>query len=780
LKSAELKKYAEWVWVPAVMWVVTLVLYRTMWWPPPGRPPQWLGWDCFETYWPDLSYYASSVRHGTWPLWNPYDRGGYPFFSDPQPGLYYPINWLFVIPGALAGGMPLWAMELKALLHHVLMGSLLFAYLRTRGLPRFAAVLAGAALILSAPFIIHKASAQLWPMVWAPLVWICIDRMVEKAREPGWWRRSAALAGAIFLSGASGPPPGFFYILLMSLAYGALRLYQVLAAARHEGRARLREEARVQARALAVAGGIAVALLVVVVLPGLTMADESATRGSARNLSYALNTALPVGATLKGLVAPWAGLVDAYWGIAMVVLAIVALVTRPRADRDAPWLFAGVALVALVLAFGGATPVLPWLVKHVPGFGLFREPNRYKIVSAIALAVVAAHGAAALVDEDRARRRRALLALGGAVVALAATMLLLRGVGKPPAPGAPGMGLSLVLLGLGAALLGELAFTPARFRPVLVVGVLAMIGWDTSSFASGFLAAREAPVDDQEDRRFLAGLGDVAREWRVYDEYVMEQRPGARLRIRDFRGYPSGDPFDDLRYAEVRARFKQNPELVAAFNIGWVLHGAHHRNGTSKNFIVQPPDRSAPTRFKKLDEHRFEVVDPAPLCAWYGAAQIVPARAQALDALVAEERASGLRTRAIVEKDDVPGALAEPLAALAAAAETPASIPGRLLDYGENAIRVAVDAPARGVVVLNEKMLPGWQVTVDGQPAPAFRANYLLRAVLVPPGAHTIVWSYHPPRYAFFLALWLAGAASLIAAGVSAWRARRTRPPAAA
>jgi hypothetical protein len=763
------------------MWLVTLVLYRTMWWPPPGRPPQWLGWDCFETYWPDLSYYASSIRHGEWPLWNPYDRGGYPFYSDPQPGLYYPVNWLFVIPGAIAGGMPLWAMELKALLHHVLMGSLMYAFLRTRGLPRVASALAGAALILSAPFIIHKASAQLWPMVWAPLVWICIDRMVARAREPGWWRRSAALAGAIFLSGASGPPPGFFYILLMSVAYGALRLAQALRAARAEGgRERFAEEARVQGRALSLAAGVAVALLVVVVLPGLTMADESATRGATRNLTYALNTALPPAPTLKGLVAPWAGLVDAYWGVAMVVLAIVALVTRPRADRDAPWLFTGVAFVALVLAFGGATPVLPFLVKHVPGFGLFREPNRYKIAAAIALAVVAAHGVAALVDEDRARRRRALVTLAATVGGLAALMLLFRALGAAAKPGAPGIGLSLALLVLGGALLAGLAFTPARFRGVLVAATLVLIGWDTSSFASGFLAAREAPVDDQEDRRWLAGLGDVAREWRVYDEYVMEQRPGARLRVRDFRGYPSGDPFDDLRYSEARARFKQSPELVAAFNIGWVLHGAHHRNGTSKNFIVQPPDRTAPTRFRKLDEKRFEVVDPAPLVAWYGAAQVVTTRAQALDALVAEERASGLRTRAVVEQADVPAALAEPIAALAAAPEaTPASVAGRLLAYDANEIRVAVDAPARGVVVLNEKMLPGWEATIDGQAAPVFRANFLLRAVVVPPGAHTIVWTYHPPRYAFFLLLWLAGAASILAAGGSAWRARRSNAPAA-
>ena len=160
---AWLRRNAEWFWVPALMLAATLVLYRTLWWPPPGKPPQWFGWDCLETYWPDLSYTARSLRHGTWPLWNPYDRGGYPFYADPQPGLYYPVNWLFVVPGAILGGMPAWTIQVKALLHHVLMGSFLYAFLRTRGVPRAASLFGGVAIIFSVPFIIHKASAQLWP-----------------------------------------------------------------------------------------------------------------------------------------------------------------------------------------------------------------------------------------------------------------------------------------------------------------------------------------------------------------------------------------------------------------------------------------------------------------------------------------------------------------------------------------------------------------------------------------------------------------------------------------
>ena len=41
----------------------------------------------------------------------------------------------------------------------------------------------------------------------------------------------------------------------------------------------------------------------------------------------------------------------------------------------------------------------------------------------------------------------------------------------------------------------------------------------------------------------------------------------------------------------------------------------------------------------------------------------------------------------------------------------------------------------------------GWKMTIDGQEQPLLRADYLLRAAMVPAGEHEIVMEYAPKAY---------------------------------
>src|SRR5687767_9210370 len=115
----------EWLWVPALMVFVAFWVHRSIW------TGHWLGRDAIEVAWPNLAQVAESFRHGEWPLWNPYDRGGHPVAADPQVALHYPLTWLFALTG-LRGVTPALTIQVLIVLHLAIAGILLHAWLRTR------------------------------------------------------------------------------------------------------------------------------------------------------------------------------------------------------------------------------------------------------------------------------------------------------------------------------------------------------------------------------------------------------------------------------------------------------------------------------------------------------------------------------------------------------------------------------------------------------------------------------------------------------------------------
>jgi hypothetical protein len=80
------------------------------------------------------------------------------------------------------------------------------------------------------------------------------------------------------------------------------------------------------------------------------------------------------------------------------------------------------------------------------------------------------------------------------------------------------------------------------------------------------------------------------------------------------------------------------------------------------------------------------------------------------------------------------------------------------------AVTVAATLPAPGYLVLADNYAPDWEVTVDGQPAPLLRANIAYRAVALPPGAHTVAFTYRPRL--FYLSAGISGVAAVLILGL--------------
>ena len=68
----------------------------------------------------------------------------------------------------------------------------------------------------------------------------------------------------------------------------------------------------------------------------------------------------------------------------------------------------------------------------------------------------------------------------------------------------------------------------------------------------------------------------------------------------------------------------------------------------------------------------------------------------------------------------------------------------KLVKYEPNNLQYTIESKNGGVVVFSEIYYPGWTATIDGQPAELGRVNYILRAVSVKPGKHTVVLDFHP------------------------------------
>lgn len=72
----------------------------------------------------------------------------------------------------------------------------------------------------------------------------------------------------------------------------------------------------------------------------------------------------------------------------------------------------------------------------------------------------------------------------------------------------------------------------------------------------------------------------------------------------------------------------------------------------------------------------------------------------------------------------------------------------RLLSAEPNEMVYEADVPALSLAVFSEVYYPkGWTATIDDQEAPILRANYILRALEIPAGKHTVRFQFAPRSY---------------------------------
>lgn len=368
------------------------------------------GSDLWTTQWGNAAYLKLAVeRANAIPLWNPSIMSGRPFAGDPLAAIFYPPMHLVHL------------LSLRDFFLVILIGHLVLGGIGTYALARWgarlsvgASLLAGIAFMWSTRLIGHYGAGHLTMVmaaVWLP--WVALG-VVLAIRERAIWAAPAGLAfGLAILAGH--PQIAFYHGLML----GSLALGGVVWAVAYEASLGARLLGALRVVGIVGATGLIGALIgAALLLPALSFTDVSLREGG-----LAVTDRLPVTTLLRGLfVVPLQDRVPQELtfapGIPILLLAAFALLGRRR------WLTAGLwigVLAAAVLSLGAATPVLPFLAEHVPGFGYFRAPARIWFVATLALAILGGLGFDALF----ARGRLWPAAQVVVIVALAANLWLL-------------------------------------------------------------------------------------------------------------------------------------------------------------------------------------------------------------------------------------------------------------------------------------------------------------------------------------------------------------------
>ena len=693
-------------------------MHPTFWWR--GR---FLGWDAVREHWGDRIFPALALVDGELPLWNPFEKGGYDFLGDPQTGVLYPPNWVAWLGIPVFGAGP-WIVMLSAFLHYALAGTGMHRILEREGHPPWVRAFGGTALVLCARFAKSKDSAALWPAVWLPWLYLAMRDAFERPS----WRTGGKLGFVTAMALLAGHPPTAVRAILTVAPLGVLLIVLGIRQAPAAGRYVLRV-AGCTALALAVTVGLALPMLLAAAgwMP-LSVRENMA-------LSEVLRSSITGWESIHLLAPHLLQLNDLsmqYVGASVVILALYAVVLRPRSERT---LLALTAVFFYVLACGGNVPVLPFLVRHVPTFNLWRISEGYLFGVSFVVILLGARGLAELAARPAPRALAfalgvAWLGWGGAVPFAADPSVIFN----------TGLFLGVASLCLAFFLAPDGHRLKRLAIPALFVALLVDFGVQQKRI---FAISQPAP-DLSKDSKLLA-LNGVHDRFRVADDDYFQFRPGTRLEVRDLFGRYS--TFVSRRYDAFFKKARTSAPLLRAANVKWIAGGAAEKLRRSLKGRDALIGRGAGL---------WELPRPIARVMWYPRVAVVPTEGASL-AAVAQGRSP------VVERSTLPPDDARRIEALRGAQ---AAVPGTVFAFERNRLRFEVKAPADGVVGVAEAWAPGWQATIDGAPAPLFPLDHLFRGVFMPAGRHTVEMVYAPTGVRPALAVWgLCWIVVLVAAG---------------
>jgi hypothetical protein len=640
-------------------------------------------------------------------------------------------------------------------------------------------------------------------MPWIPCVLLCVELFVSGGFQP---LAIVVGAAAVAMEWFGGNPQYAFYGGIVAVLYLAGRLWQ-------------RREIGPGGAARAV-GCFALIYMLGSLLAGVQLipALELLSVSVRRDLNYAwvsqfsfvpeglLSLLVPdifgtaLGVRYWGRWNLWE--MSAYAGVVALGLTLLAVLGGSRKKALLPGC---IALICLMMAMAGDA----LFFGLIPGFGLFRVQARWLSPMSLFVGLLAGLGADDLTqpseEKNPARAIRpgarvpaclaaALIVLGAALCSKVESaramwrwfmdaMLHLGGLGERPANigqfatdqfrlvAMTSAGLNILRAGIFLAALAGLAWLTrrGRLKPAWAAGALvALIAVDAWTFGHRYLESFDPRAD---------GLSPGAVQF-------LEERSGP---FRFARGGCIQFPACEGMTHRLDCIEGAQPNVPARFsNLFWALQGESlYRQAVDRKFTSYFLYNPQPALL--MFNLRYAIAYPScPRMEIEGIRTVYQDPQVRIDELPDPWPRAWLVHRFAVKTDpaEVLGLLPqfnymkmalfeqEPRCALEQPPPSAAEPAPEIERYEPARIDIKVHAAAPALLVLSDLFYPGWQATVDGRPAEILRANYLMRAVPVPEGAHAVRFLYRPASFKAGLA---ASAVGCVAVALLIFRHVRIR-----
>lgn len=721
--------------------------------------------DFYLQFWAFSTFEVRELSAGRLPLWNPYAFAGSPFWADVQAAVFYPFSLLTLLLSSPWGFSP-FALALEALAHFWLAAVFMYLFVRRITQSRAAAVISALTFTFSG-YLTGYPSQQLAVLeadVWLPLMLYFLYQANQKLGESAkgesggtiFFNLQPSALSPLLLAGVAwgltllaGHPQSAFIVACVSLAYFLYLRFTHRALRRAPCALRFTSHT-----ALFLLTGLGLAAIQFIPAIEYTLLSVRA-EGTYDKMSGGFPLIDVIQFLLPGQVSHYSPL---YMGVIGLILASMAVFTTPARNRHTIF-WALVAAVALFISFGGNTFLYTPLYLAVPGFSIFRGQERWAFVVAFGLSVLAGYGFKALqcqvvgskvAETDLTlpasrltphvpRTTYHALRLTRYLFLFSLLLLFLFFVGlnqtgwtsQSPFYGLLGAATVLTILLALAWLLWKFApqMSPVlftSFTAALICFDLFTVNWQTNLYPQPFEWHTRIPAVVTAIKKDAASSPD--EPFRVYNEFRLYDNYGMPYEIEDLWG---ASPLRPVRYDQFLAPPMPIERTWELLNVKYVI--TWRKELYVPSTIIYEESAEKYTTYV----HRLNTVGPR---AW-----LVTQTETANDSTILQKIADPNFDRWNIALLEEIGRFAWRLEigdGINDATHTTFSVQRLTFNASSLTYRVTTSTPA--LLVLSEIDYPGWQAVIDGQPASILRADYVLRAIPVPAGEHTVELNFWP------------------------------------